>query len=211
MVKLSNIIKSDEGNAFTVLLIFMIVALVLAAIIPLEGLRTVNGADITLKEGVAESCRAAAMCLHQKASVENVFVVDPIRAHRKFRSMLAANLEVGTTLQPGSSSGFTGDIEYELVVVNPENDFAESMVFSSSNPGGQTIPCPSFPVTFTVGEDGVRSYGDGVEVTLTKPGCVAVVTAGIRPVLKQDANIVFRWAAAELADVPQPEEEPPGP
>lgn len=192
------IIRDERGNATLLVLIALLIVMFTAALIPIEGLRTLHASEMVLKESVAESVKSASMCVNTRAKEEKKYIIEPNRAHRKFKSLLASNMSVSNTLDVGTGTGFTGNIDYVFVVINPPNEYSPSMMFTKDNPSGTNISSPSLPFTFTVGEDGYNKGGK--TVTFTKSGCTAIVFAEARPVTGKEPTKIFKWAAAELVE-----------
>jgi hypothetical protein len=177
---------------------------VILMVASVEQVQLVTGTDVDLQGALSEAARAAAMQVDGASQAAGDPRIGPDRAHLAFRQVLASNLGLSPdTLAPLPGSGVEGVADYVLVVYNVDDAYAAGgipagYVYSFSG-GAYPLTESQVSGTFGISAAGISLDGSGERtVKLASPGVVALVRAGIRPVLAADGSEAVRWAAARI-------------
>jgi hypothetical protein len=188
-----NILRSQRGNISTVLFLFLLPVMVMYLIVSLDHTRAVFGTDLDMQQALNDACRSAALMVDPLSQAHNDPMINPDKAHDAFKDILSSNLKLNEDLKPKANSSIA-NIEYVLIVCNGGNDYGlpEGMKYTSA--GDEKFSC-SLPITFSLSELGVE--GD-ISTVLDQPGCVAAVTAILKPIMGKRETLGARWSAAKI-------------
>lgn len=122
-------------------------------------------------------------------------MLDPDKAHMAFRDILTSNLKLNNDLTPKDNSPVM-DVEYLLIVFNGKNEYKipEGWVYSETNLVGTEFS-GELPYTFTQTE-----LGENIYVKLDAPGCIAIATANLKPILGKQESTGVRWSSAKILE-----------
>ncbi len=190
---LTNRLKSEKGNALTVAFLIILPLIVIFTIASLEHNRAVIGTDLDMQQALNDTCRSAALCVDPLSQAYNNPMLEPDKAHAVFKRVLSSNLGLNDDLSPKDTSSIK-DINYRLFIVNGENDYGILQ--------GKMYPYPaemefetSLPYTITQDDLGIE---EEINIKLDSPGCIAIVTATLEPILGQQETTATRWSSAKI-------------
>ncbi len=192
-------LKSQKGNVVTLGLLILLPVIALGIIANLEHTRSVYGADLDLQGALNDATRSAAFSVDKLSQAWNNPMIVPDKAHMVFRRELAQNLLLDGDLVPTSKSGIKSQIKYVFIVFNGENAYGlpEGVRYSSDDLLGTSFK-GTLPQTFTVTETDIEvGENAGIKTELNKPGCIALVSAEFKPLIKGESTGV-RWSAAKI-------------
>lgn len=179
----------------------MVPLLLIGILLTTEHPRVLQGGDIDLGQAVSEAVRAAAMCVDDASQANGTPRIDPEQSHLVFRRILANNLGLSeATLEPLPGSGMMSVPSYVLLVYNGDDTYmsaAREYTLIDGTYFQADILLTGFPQDFTVSNDSIVPGTGEITMTLTAPGCVAVVRDKTKPILTGNAEPV-RWAAARI-------------
>jgi len=194
------ILRNQKGIA-SILFLVLLPFFCLATIAFMEHTRSVYGSDLDLQQALNSAVRSAAYSVDELSQAHNDPMVVSETAHLVFRHELASNLGLDSNLAPTEHSGIKNPVNYVLIVYNGDNPYGlkEGVKYSSVNPAGEEF-AGSLPCTFTVIEtDILVGENDGILTELDEPGCIAVISADFKPLIKGESTGV-RWIAAKVVN-----------
>lgn len=188
---LANKLKSEKGNALTVAFLIILPLIVIFTIASLEHSRAVIGTDLDMQQALNDACRSATLCVDPLSQAYNNPMVDPEKAHEVFKNVLASNLGLNNDLSPQDAS-LIKDINYRLVIINGENDYGilQGKAYPSEIEFETTLP-------YTITQDDLGLEKE-INIELDSPGCIAIVTATLVPILGQQETVAVRWSSAKI-------------
>ena len=191
-------LKSQKGNALTVVLLIILPLIVLFSIAFIEHNRAVIGTDLDMQQALNDACRSAALCVTPLSQAHNDPMIEPDAAHLVFRHVLQENLGLDDNLNPTEHTGMKSQVNYVLIVYNGKNDYnlPEAVKYTPSNVLGVDVT-GTLPQDFTVTSTDITTEGEGIKTELDKPGCIAVISADLKPVITGDSSGI-RWSAAKI-------------
>lgn len=185
--------NNERGSTVTILFLILLPLAVLFLIASLDHTRVVFGTDLDMQQALNDACRSATMMVSPLSQAYNNPMIDPDKAHMAFRDILASNLKLNDDLTPRENSPVT-DVEYLLVVFNGVNSYEipAGKAYSETNPAGTEFS-GTLPYIFTEAE-----LGENIRVELDTPGCIAIATANLKPILGQQESMGIRWSSAKI-------------
>lgn len=187
-----NILKSEKGYA-TIMFLIMLPLIFLFMIASLDHTRSVLGTDLDMQQALNDACRSAAMMVDPLSQAYNDPMLDAKKAHMAFRDIMASNLKLNNDLSSDENSPVE-NLEYTFIVFNGQNDYdlPQGWKFSNTNPGGTEI-YGTLPRVFNDSDLGVD-----VRIELDRPGCIAVASANLKPVIGKQESTGVRWSSAKI-------------
>lgn len=192
------VLKSQKGNALTVVLLIILPLIVLFTIASVEHNRAVIGTDLDMQQALNDACRSAALCVQPLSQAHNDPMIEPDAAHLVFRYVLQENLGLDDNMNPTDKSGMKSQVNYVLIVYNGKNDYnlPEAVKYTPSNTAGDKFT-GTLPEEFVVKSTDITTEGEGIKTELDKPGCIAVISTDLKPVITGDSSGV-RWSSAKI-------------
>lgn len=181
--------KDQQGAVITVFILLIIPLLLVGLFATNNFSKTVHDYDVSLQNGVSEAVRNAAFMVNKNTLALGKPTINPKEAHNAFKKVLFSH-----TPEKQVES-------YTFVVYNGYGDGGEVYIFrkGSTDPVTSTIGA-GYSAVFTVTTNDVVIGNGANAVTMTEPGCIAVV--GLKPdnFLKndEDADPGYRWAASTI-------------
>jgi len=180
------LLKDQRGAAITVLVLLLIPFLLIGIFATTDFTKTVHDYDVNLQVGVSEAVRSAAFMVDKSTLAQGKPLINHTEAHNAFKKILFSRT-------PEDEIG-----NYTFVVYNGYGQGGEVFTYRKGNPTESTTISDSNDVVFSVTVDDIL-YGSGeVAVTLTEPGCIAVVELKSDGFLEQDKESGHRWAASTI-------------
>jgi hypothetical protein len=190
-----NKIKS-EGGYVTVAFLIILPLIMMFLIVSLDHTRSVFGTDLDMQQALNDACRSSAMMVDPLSQAYNDPMIDPKKAHMAFRDIMASNLKLNSDLSSDKNSPVE-NLEYTFIVFNGQNDYGlpQGWKFSNTNPEGTKIDdtLPRLPRVFNDSDLGVD-----VRIELDRPGCIAVASANLKPVIGKQESTGVRWSSAKI-------------
>lgn len=182
--------NNERGSTVTILFLILLPLAVLFLIASLDHTRVVFGTDLDMQQALNDACRSATMMVSPLSQAYNNPMIDPDKAHMAFRDILASNLKLNDDLTPRENSPVT-DVEYLLVVFNGVNSYEipAGKVYSETNLAG---------TEFSGGLPYETELGENIYVELDAPGCIAIATANLKPIIGKQESTGVRWSSAKI-------------
>ena len=180
-------LKDQRGAAITVLVLLLIPFLLIGIFATTDFSKTVHDYDVNLQVGVSEAVRSAAFMVDKSTLAQGKPLINHTEAHNAFKKILF-NRTPESQIE-----------NYTFVVYNGYDKGGKIYTYrkGSSTLTESTIS-DSNDAVFSVTVDDIL-YGSGeVAVTLTEPGCIAVVELKSDGFLEQDKESGHRWAASTI-------------
>lgn len=197
-------ILNENGAVVSVLLIILLSLLITVGIYSTEHIRTIHSVDVDLQQALRDAVRTATYCVNVESQANREPMIEAEHAHEVFRFNLAKNLMLNpNTLEPLESSGLTEPPYYEFIVYNGSDKYGviPLIKYTSNNPMGISLSYNElnpFPQTFSISDSIQVGQGLGViDTELDRPGCIAYVSSGMKPIIV-DEKAGARWAAAKI-------------
>jgi hypothetical protein len=188
---LANKLRSEKGNALTVAFLIILPLIVIFTIASLDHATAVFKADLDIQQALNDACRSAALCVDPLSQAYNNPMLEPDKAHEVFKKVLASNLGLNEDLTLNDTSSIK-DINYRLFIVNGENDYG--ILQGKMYPSEMEFET-SLPYTITQDDLGIE---EEINIKLDSPGCIAIVTATLEPILGQQETTATRWSSAKI-------------
>lgn len=170
--------------------------------------QAVTAADVDFQLGLETAVKAAAMRVTPDSQANGQPKIATNDAHSTFRRVLARNLGLDQdTLAPGPNAAVKAVPDYVLVIYNGDGTFAVGGAeagykyrFNNGTLSQTSFVAGGFPYYFAVtATDIIPNATSGVrQVTLDRPGVLAVMNIKVRRIIGRSELLVTRWAAAHL-------------
>lgn len=191
-------LRSQKGNT-TIAFLILLPLIFITLLVMLDHSKAVFSSDLDLQQALDDACRSSALTADPYSQAINKPMVVPDTAHQVFRHVLANNLSLDNNLQPLAGAGIDA-VEYEFIVFNGTNTVGlpEGMVYTTADPVG-TAFSGTLPQKFTVTSSAIEiGEGTGTITELDEPGCLAIVTAKLKPILGSQETDEARWSSAKM-------------
>lgn len=194
---LASKLKSEKGNALTVVFLIILPLIVMFTIASLEHNRAVLGTDLDMQQALNDACRSAALCVDPLSQAHNDPMIIPDAAHLVFRHILQENLGLDDNLNPTEHSSMKSQVNYVLIVYNGQNEYELEEAKKYSSGTGEKFN-GNLPQTFSITSADIKlGESEGIKTELDKPGCIAIISADLKPVITGDSSGI-RWSAAKI-------------
>lgn len=196
------LVRSERGAVVIWFLLFLPLLLMSTVYIVTQG-QAVTGADVDLQGALNTAARAAAMQVSPESQAGGLPRIDAAKAHAAFRTYLAQNLGLSADLSPLSGSLLAETPDYELVIYNGDGSFGHYPAYKFSFKNGTLssgpMPLSGLPKDFTISAGSISAgLGGEQEVTLDRPGVVAVISTKQGQITGNEPLAITRWIAAKI-------------
>lgn len=204
-------ISDQSGGTVAIFILITLPMFVLLLMIIPELARVNESANVNIKNAVIDSARIAASAVDRHSQASGKPMIDPDRAHEFFIKSLRVRLGLDENLNPISGSRLQdgASVEYYLLVFNGQNadsinGLSRATFFSTNGyalSNWETHDFSGNEHAFFIRKDNNEAIsldsGD-IEIHLSTPGVIAVVTAKAKPVFKDEGVEITRWASARI-------------
>lgn len=203
---MNGLLRDDRGIAIIWLLLFL--PLLLSSVIYISTqTQAVTATDVDLRGALEVAAKSAAMQVTADSQAAGDPRVGAANAHAAFRRSLAQNLGLNqTTLAPLSGSMLKAAPSYVLVVYNGDGTYSAGgalagykYAFNGMTVTETTFAGTGFPKGFAVSAADIVPGGvGGTQVSLDRPGVIAVASTQMQLIMGNESLYPVRWAAAKI-------------
>jgi hypothetical protein len=204
-----NILKNEDGMIVIWLLLFTPVILAIF-IYGMNIIQAVTGADIDLQGAVNNAVKGASGQVTPDSQAAGMPSVHTISGHNAFRSVLADNLGLNPyTMTPKLGSLIAEKPNYVLIIYNCQDRFnangaqkAVRFTFKDGVLSSDALIANGFPIDFAITHSNISlGFGGSVDVTLDKPGVIAVVNVKQKNIAGKKEIFINRWGSAKIVNI----------
>ena len=190
----------------TIWFLLFIPLMMLAAAFAVSQTQAVTGADVDLQGALKSAVKAAALQVTVDSQANGIPRIGADTAHNAFRQKIAENLGLDAAMSPSPGSLLGWKPDYVLLVYNGDNTFfaggAVSAYRYSFQDGVLTsgnLVLSGLPKTFRIIDNNIEvGVGGERDVTLDKPGVIAVINEKQIKIMGKEEMEITRWAAAKV-------------
>ncbi|MHB1127546.1 MAG: hypothetical protein ACYC2T_11445 [Bacillota bacterium] len=196
----------DERGTVTVWFLLFLPLVLISMIFLVNQTQSVTGSDIDLGGSVKSAVRASAMQVTMDSQAAGTPRINTTAAQDAFRYELARNLGLNAvTLDPLPGSLLAQAPDYVLVIYNGDGTFmgsgartAYKYTFQGGVLSSGDLVASGFPRQFGVIATDVSLGAGTLNVTLDKPGVVAVIKERQTRIMGTEDMDLIRWASAKV-------------
>ena len=190
----------NKGGVVAIFLLITLPLFIILLIVMPDLARFHEGVNAQLKNAVIHATRTSASAVDKRSQAVGDPKIDPDRAHEFFVRVLKDTLGLDENLESLDASRTEGQARYYFVVFNGPNDYVPSgkyFIFDGNELNSGEINFTDSQQTFYIQDEQISLVSGEIEVVLTRPGTVSVVTIGSKPIYRNREEAT-RWAAARI-------------
>lgn len=201
-----NMLRKRGGFAQILLLLIFLPLSIYSFVYSTTITQAVTVHDLDVQKALERAAKAAVMQVTKESQADGRPRINTANAQAIFQQQLAKNLGLDEiTLSPLAGSQVTRP-EYILVIYNVDTNYESSgaywatkYVFFGGSLVSQSLSPTGHPTTFSVSEtDIVIGSSEAIQVTMDRPGVVALVNTNMTRVTGSGAETITKWVSSKI-------------